>query len=138
MRGEGGVARLSFRQSDPPAHGLLVPYPSVTEFLLQLPFLAPDEEIDEWKVKRCDRDSCRRAEQQARSKKDERVPAQIERVARGTVGTRREQRFLRNRHNDVHLVLVEEIRRLFRITYPALLQSKRPRNQRLLPSGCAE
>jgi hypothetical protein len=51
--------------------GLFVTNPLVSESLLQLPLLAPDEEVDERQVKRGDREGGWRSEQQTGAEEEE-------------------------------------------------------------------
>src|SRR5262245_12502227 len=102
MRRIKAVERDSGRPSEPTAHPLSVTPPLLAELVLELSFLASNEEIHQREVNGSGDERRRRPEQQGRSEKREHVPAQVERVPRKTIGPGRDQPLLRREGDYAH------------------------------------
>src|SRR5215469_8320145 len=104
------MASVPAQESNPPSHLIFVAQPLLAECLLQLLFLATDEEIHQGKVERSEKECSQRSQQQCRTEENENIATEVEGVAREAVGPRGEECLLRTESNHPHPVHVEVVR----------------------------
>src|SRR5262249_16443361 len=99
------------RSLEPPAHALFVVLPLFTELPLQLRFLALDEPVEHGEVySGCDKRGWR-SQHECSAEENEDIAAEIERIARKTVGAGGDERALRFERDHTDAAVVEIDRR---------------------------